>query len=190
MTESLSKLLNNPEKQAQGYLNWLIGVGGYYYTAFIHDYEKLTLKEYRLVETLLLHDIKEYYHTKIKGFYLEELSADYDSYTKTSLYLVKQGIVTKGKATIATQVINDKFYVTLVYATRSKYGADAGQPNHFRNREPNLSLWTNPTKEKSKRRYKSRKLRKKEKANRDAIEFNKVHTSDARRHGHSNRRTK
>ena len=179
---NISKLINDPEQQARGYLNWLTGVGGYYYVAFVHEYANLTVKEMQTAEPLLLSEIKSYYHTKQKGYYLDKVDTDYQNFQKTVTYYVKLGVITKGKAVINIQQVGNSFNLFLAYAIRSKYGADAGQPNTFRNRQPNLTFWHDPGKEKAKRRHKNRILRRKGKAKLNEIELNKVHTSDAIRH--------
>lgn len=186
---NLSKLRNDPDQQARGYLRWLRGVSGYYYIAFIHEYHGLTAHEMKKAEPLLLSDIKEYYSSKDKGYHLKQAKVTYDNFQKTVAYYVKLGIVTKGKATLVIEQIGNSFNLLLVFATRSKYGADAGQPNTFRTREPNLSLYKDPSIEKSKRRLKNRVIRKKEKANLNAIELNKVHTSDVPRHKKTRRKS-
>lgn len=185
---NLSRLLSDPEQQARGYLNWLIGTGGYYYTAFVHEYNDLTAHEIKYVEKLLLSEIKSYYHSDIKGYHLVETSTRHINFHKSVQYIVKLGAVTKGKATISVQQVADKFNVILVYAIRSKYGADAGRPNTFRSRQPNLSFHKDRTIEKVKRRYKNRVVRKKGKAHLDEIELNKVHTSDTPRHKRTKRK--
>lgn len=185
---NVSKLLNDPEQQAKGYLNWLTGTGGYYYVAFIHEYQGLTLNEMQKAEPFLLAEIKDYYHTKQRGYYLDKIKTDYHNFQKTTTYYVKLGVVTKGKAVLDIQQVGKKFNLFILYTTRSKYGADAGQPNTFRKREPNLALWHNPAKEKAKRRYKNRIIRKKGKAQRNEIKLNKVHTSDAPRYKRTKRR--
>lgn len=187
---SVGRLLSDPDQQAKGYLSWLTGTSGYYYTAFVHKYTKLTPREVTYVEKLLISDIREFYNTQAQGYYLEEIETSYTNFSKTVSYYVKQSIIVKGRATISVLQVGDSYTATLVYATRSKYGADAGQPNTFRTREPNLSLHKDRAKQKLKRRKKNRKMRKAVKLRKYEIEFNKVHTSNARRAKRSSSRTR
>lgn len=173
-----SKLTIDPTMHTRGYIKWLQGVGGYYYTAFVHDYQKLTINELKYAEQLLISDIRDYYTSKNKAYHLEENSTSYSDYHKTITYFVKLGLVVKGKALLDIQQIGDSFNIVLVYATRSKYGADAGLPNHFRNTKPKLSLYTDESLERLKRRQKNRHLRKKGKNESDTKEFNKIHTAN------------
>lgn len=183
-----SSLFSDPQHQARGYVSWLGGVGGYYYTAFVHEYKKLTENEVQYIDKLLLSDVKEYHHTKEKGYYLEENSVSYGNCSKLVTYYVKLSFITKGKASISVQQVGTHYNAMLVYATRSKYGADAGRPNTFREREPNLSFWKDPTKEKVKRRYKNRKLRKKYKIHDNDTRFNKIKTLDDRQSSKTRKR--
>lgn len=181
LDKSLTQLFNDPEQQARGYLSWLAGTGGYYYTAFVHDYEGLTINEVNHCEPLLISDIQDYYKHKIKGYNLEKISTTYSNFHKAMTYFVKLGFVTKGKASISIQQIEDKFNITLVFATRTKYSADIGSPNQFRNREPNLTLYPDRSVAKAKRRHKNRLIRKKGKMNKHELEFNKVYTPETKR---------
>lgn len=186
---NFSQLLVNPENQAEGHLNWLTSTNGYYYTAFVNEYNKLTYNELTYIEALAISDVEEYYNNKSKDYHLEEYKTTYSNFHKVIHYFFKLGIITKGKVTVSIYQVDDHFNVTIVYATRNKFGADIGSPNTFKPKPMKLTL-AKQEDDKSKRRYKMRKSIKKKRRRHNSNEFNKVYTSDSNKNERVRRRYK